>query len=487
MKRICAFLFLFTLSSCTSDYDVFEEKAATFAKSDNSINLNEMEELKTFVADFSEDRAFKRFFTNGSLDVQLLTTYLEKKGYKVVKIEEGTSKNVAVNVYIENSGSMNGYINGNTEFKSAIQDMLVLLKYQYDEESINLFFINSQIHPTNIDTDLAGFASALNTKSFKVGATASSNLNSVFKQILARTSKDTISILISDCIYSIKGNKTEDLLSDQKSLTKDAFLTKSKEKLQLTTTVVKLNSKFNGNYWDKNEKATFLNNEIRPYYISIIGSESGMNYFNSKIVFSEKEVAGYENKLVLSSKNYSKNIYYSVINSKDDVGKFKPAKDFSDKNSIRGIEDLSSDSRKGDKFIFSVAVDLSKLPLENDYIKNPTNYSVDEGDFKILKISDFDKDNVQKNALAKIQKSGNNPTHYITFTSTSKKYSDLRFSLKRQMPKWVEETSTEDDTNIRAIGSKTFGFKYLMEGISEAYQTASPSKKYFELKITINP
>lgn len=124
---------------------------------------------------------------------------------------------------------MNGYINGNTEFKSAIQDMLVLLKYEYEEKNINLFFINSQIHPINIDTDLTGFASALNAKSFKVGAVASSNLNNVFKQVLSKTSKDTVSILISDCIYSIKGNKTEDLLSDQKVLLKMLSLQNQKK------------------------------------------------------------------------------------------------------------------------------------------------------------------------------------------------------------------------------------------------------------------
>jgi len=489
MKKIITFLslsLLFLLFGCKSDFDVFEEKASQLSKSENSISHEEFLELKDFISDFSGDRTFKQFFSNGNIDDNLLNSYLENKGYKIEK-EATSAKNVAVNVYIENSGSMNGYINGNTQFKSAIQDMLVLLKYQYDEKNINLFFINSQIHPTNIDTDLAGFASALNAKSFKVGATASSNLNNVFRQVLEKTSKDTISILISDCIYSIKGNRTEDLLSDQKSLTKDAFLTKSKQNLNLITTIVKLNSRFKGNYWDKNEKATFLNNEHRPYYISIIGSEKAMNYFNSKIVFSKKEVEGYENKLVLSATDYSKEIYYSVVNAKTDLGRFKTSRDFSDKNSVKGIEDISADSRSGDKFSFSVAIDASKLPLEEDYITNPKNYSIGEGDFIILKIKKFNNEDLLSSSSTRISKSGNIPTHCITFSAASKKYGDLAFSLKKQMPKWVGETSTEDDTDIKSISNKTFGFKYLIEGISEAYQTVSPSKNHFELKIKINP
>jgi len=481
---LCLLLFC-ALSGCKTDLDTFNEKASQLSKSDNYIDPKELEELKDYVADFSGDRAFKKFFMDGILDENLLTAHLKEQGY-TIKLETTASKNVAVNVYIENSGSMNGYINGNTEFKSAIQDMLVLLKYQYDEKNINLFFINSQIHPTNINTDLAGFASALNTKSFKVGATTSSNLNNIFKQILAKTSKDTISILISDCIYSIKGSHTEDLLSDQKNLTKDAFLTKSKQNINLMTTVVKLNSRFKGYYWDKNEKRTFLNNEPRPYYISIVGSEIAMNDFNLKIIFSKKEVEGYENKLVLSSMNYSKEIYYSVINTKTDFGRFKTAREFSDKNSVKGIEDINSDSRNGDKFTFSVALDLSQLPLEDDYISNLKNYAVEQGDFTILKISKFSNENLVPSSVTKISKSGKAPTHYITFSSTSKKYSDLVFSLKRQVPKWVEETSTEDDTDLKSITNKTFGFKYLIGGISEAYQTISPSKNYFELKININ-
>ncbi|KAA6325629.1 hypothetical protein EZS27_025175 [termite gut metagenome] len=189
----------------------------------------------------------------------------------------------AINVYIENSGSMDGYVNGNTEFKDAIRDLLVELKYHYDEGKIKIHFINSDIHPTAIKTDLADFARNINAE-WKVGNRASSNLNNVFKQILGKTGKNTISILFSDCIYSIKGGKTIDLLSDEKSLTKDAFLSKSKTGgIGLSTTIVKMKSRFTGTYYDKNNAKTYLTNEDRPYYISVIGDKNAILDFNSKI------------------------------------------------------------------------------------------------------------------------------------------------------------------------------------------------------------
>ena len=70
-----------------------------------------------------------------------LKNYYSRKGYKVESTSANQKSATHVNIYIENSGSMNGYINGNTQFKTAIQDLLVLLKYEFDER-INIYFIN---------------------------------------------------------------------------------------------------------------------------------------------------------------------------------------------------------------------------------------------------------------------------------------------------------------------------------------------------------
>ena len=377
MKITLLLLFVgLMLTGCNSELDLFNEKADGYAKSENTINDIELEDLANDIKLNASDRDFKRFYTDGKPDASKLIVYLEKRGYTLpVTPQEKRTKNY-VNVYIENSGSMNGYINGNTEFKAAIQDLLVLLKYEYDEENIKLYFINSGIYPTNIDNDLAGFAGALNAKSFRVGETASSNLNNVFKQVLDKTSKDTLSILVSDCIYSIKGGKTEDLLSDQKSLTKDAFLTKSKEKLNLTTSITKLSSQFNGNYWDKNDKATMLSNKQRPYYIIAMGGKRAMNHFNAKIPFSKDKVAGYEDTYTMSFSDNSKLNYYSVIATTHDAGSYKANREYAQDNAITGIEDVAGDSRNDNDFAFSVAVDMAKIPVTEAYITNKANYTI---------------------------------------------------------------------------------------------------------------
>ena len=49
-----------------------------------------------------------------------------------------------VNVYIENSGSMDGFVNGFTDFKGAIGKLLVDLKYHYGEDNVHIYFIRNE-------------------------------------------------------------------------------------------------------------------------------------------------------------------------------------------------------------------------------------------------------------------------------------------------------------------------------------------------------
>lgn len=486
--RYLALTLLLTTFSCSDEYDVFEDAVTQYSKTDSKITIDELNELSDIIKPFDDDRKFKKFFTNGNFEEAKLILFLEKKGAKVEKrTNVDNAKDYFVNVYIENSGSMNGYVEGNTQFKGAIRDLLVMLKYYYDEKNLNVNFINSSIYPTNIHGDIVNFSKSLNAKTFKVGDTYSSNLNNIFKQILVKTSKNTISILLSDCIYSIQGTRTEDLLSDQKSLTKDAFLTKFKNKEPLSTTIVKLNSQFNSTYYDKDNNETQLKNTntIRPYYMTIMGSEKAMAKFNSNIQLSKNKVEGFENKYNLTLKDYSQEVYYSVINSKEDSGSYKPDRANNSIGAIHGIENVKINDRKSSSFIFSVALDLSNIPIEESYIMSKSSYSIKEGNYKIKAIYMFDKKNIGPSSINMFSKAKVTPTHFIVFESTTPNFTNLAFTLNKKIPNWVYTTSTNDDTNILKNPNTTFGIKYLIEGISEAYETESKNNNFLELTINI--
>jgi len=399
-----------------------------------------------------------------------------------------------INVYIENSGSMDGYVDQNTttEFKLAIRDLFVMLKHYYGEEIIKVHFINSEIKETDTQRDLVKFATEIHTPFYKMRdqiGRDNSNMNNVFKMILNKSDKETISILFSDCIYSIKGKDAEGLLSDQKSLTKDAFLSRWKQdSLKLATTIVKMKSKFKGKYFDKDNAPTILTGQERPYYICVIGNNDVMFDFNNKIPLEKGKIEGFDNKYIISS-GEADDIYYSVLLSTDNVGRFKASRRASTKEYVHGIEDVNMKARGRDsngcnKLTFAVAVDLKNIAAEDDYLMNPDNYTLSDNNFRIKEVKTVERNNINASDWIRICEA--NPTHLIVLEATGTATSNVKISLKKQMPQWIEQTHIVDDKRIKDNLDKTFGIKYLIEGIAEAYQTIYPNdKNFFEFEIEI--
>jgi len=389
-----------------------------------------------------------------------------------------------INLYIENSGSMNGYVTGNTGFKNMLGDLLVNLKYEFGAQNIQLFFINDAIHPITLDRDITQFASTLNPARMRVGNTASSDLNLIFNKVLEKTEPVTLSILVSDLIYSIQGSNTEELLNYQKSQTKDAFLSKAKQGDELQTSLVQLTSNFNGIYWDKNNSKTILDNKTRPYYITVTGDADRVADFTNKIDLLK--LKGYANRYTLTTDDFSENNYYSVLTSTYNQGRFKPIRSLSSSEYVRGIEDVEIDaSRTGDEnFTFALAIDLSRIPVEDAYKTDLKNYEVLAGNYTIDSVFAIKKKNIQPSDWIRIQSA--EATHILWIKAKGKAFSDFSFALKKQIPAWVYKTDTEDDTDINKAMDKTFGFKYLVEGVSEAYEIVSDHKDYyFDIKIPV--
>lgn len=482
--RYLVLTLLLTTISCNDEYDVFEDSVEGYSKSDSKITVSELDKLTELIKPFDTERKFKKFFTNGSFDEQRLISFLEKNGGKVEKrIDTDKSKDYFVNVYIENSSSMIGYINGDTYFKTDVRELLTLLNHFYAKSGrkVNLFLINSETYPINKGDNL-NFITNLTTKTFKVGKIFESDLNKVFKQVLDKTSKNTISIMISDCIYSVNGSASA--LSVQKSGIENAYLEKSNKGFKVSSEIIKLDSQFNGTYYDKINGHHSLSGEMRPYYMIAMGSDAVLSDFNNKIPFNDGKMNGFLNKLILSSNNYSNKVYYTLLKTTADVGRYSYLKEVSDKDSKKGLEDIDT---RGRNFEFSVGVDYSSIPVESSYVLDSKNYKIVQGNYKIKNITEVNpstKKNITAPAMAIL---GNNKiTHYISFIATSKGQSDLECVLENKIPGWVYQTNTMDDTAKTIDKNKTFGFQYLVEGISEANKLINTkSQNLFEFNIKI--
>lgn len=410
-----------------------------------------------------------------------------------------------VNVYIENSGSMDGFVTGITDFKGAIYKLLSKLKYYYDEDNMQIFFIrndkaSSSKVPEKInvvkacENNISDFANAIDLKwrDDKKSRGHNTNLNNIFKEILDRTDDKTISILFSDCIYSIGGGGVKQMLNQEKGTTYDAFLSHGKkaqkEKWSLSTTIIKMKSSFAGKYYPyTGDNNKYIYNGELPYYICVLANQEVLADFNNNIKFAKGEIDGYDNKYILAHSENA-NPYYSILMATEKKGRFKQQRQCSSSKYVHGIEDVELPSRQAEaKFTFAIAIDMKDVDVEEDYISDERNYILTEDNFKIAKIEKVDKSIINPSDWQRIK--DGNPTHILVLEAKDMRWLsvELGIALKKQVPRWIDECNTLDDTNSEKLkGGKSFGLKYWISGVSEAYELLYPDdKNYFKINVNI--
>lgn len=485
------FTILFLLNSCgTEPKDELTKKIKNALRNDNTIDEKEWTEFIEYSIenkqDFTDLIDADNKINNQKL-TELITSIANKRrdkqepkifNPKKEEEEENDDKKAIINVFIENSGSMDGYVRGTTEFEAALSDLLVQIQYKYDTENLNINFINTKIYPSKVD-EVNNFVETLepSKKPYKVGNRSVSKLNEILEIILDSTNQNNISILISDCIYSLdKGKDTEGALEFQKSLTKGAFLEKSKE-FNFSTIVLKMNSKFDGTYYDKNNAKTKLSRKERPYYFWIIGQDKLIEIFQEKI--NLKNLKGFENSYYLSNSQENKQPFYTILRSTNKIGKFRPI----DKKTkiLKSINDIEYENGT---FQFAIAIDLENIPVDETYLFDTKNYVVPDG-FSVVSIEKIERNNLNKNDFTRISKT--TATHFITVKiNRDVEIQDLKLELSNKIPSWVKESNSIDDRDVKKQLDKTFGLLYLIQGVSEAYTTQNPNNKsYFNINITI--
>lgn len=376
-----------------------------------------------------------------------------------------------IKVFIENSISMDGYVNGNTDFKSDLTEMLVDAKNFVGESNIQINFINSHIYPSP-NKEIATFATKLEPQSitYNVGGKdrGTSDINNIFRMLLDSLPANQLIILSSDCIYSLgKGNDSEGKLNYQKSLTHDAF-NDALKKSDLETVCLKMKSSFIGNYYDLNDHPTYIN-ATRPYYIWIIGEKKLVNEYSPKLT---KDMKGIENSYSLSSSSNERQPYFTLLKEKNRVGSFKQT----DRHQadVRNIEDVKYENGQ---LQFAIAIDLHDVQVDSTYLANPRNYKVPDG-FTVQSVERLNRNNLTQHDWMMVEKTTAN---YLVTVSLSDKVSmqNLQLDLSNQIPQWVDDANSPDDLDVKSQLDKTFGFGFLVKGVSEAYKTQYPNQKSY--------
>jgi hypothetical protein len=485
------FLFgsLVFLNSCANEpIDELNKKINIALRSGNEIDEKEWYEFIKYAKENSSELT-KVIGSKNEVDEENLNDLIlliankrrnesEPKIFIPKKETDSENENAIIDVYIENSMSMDGYVKGTTEFEAALSDLLVQMQYKYNKENINVNFINTKIYPSKV-LEVKTFVETLDPtkKPYNDGNRTVSKLNEILETILDSTNKSNVSILISDCIYSLgKGKDTEGALEFEKSLTKGAFLEKSKE-FEFSTIIFKMNSKFDGVYYDLNNQKTNLTKAKRPYYFWIIGKDNLIEKFQKEI--NLKQLKGFENSYYLSNSQENTQPYHSILRTTNKIGKFRPT----DKKAkeITSINEIEFDNGL---FQFSVAINLKDIPVDESYLIDIENYVIPDG-FSVISIEEIVINKLDKNDYTRISKT--NATHFITIQfNRDYDIQDLKLELSNKIPSWVKESNSTDDRDVKNELDKTFGLLYLVQGVSEAYTTQnSNNKSYFKINIEI--
>lgn len=388
-------------------------------------------------------------------------------------------------VYLENSASMDGYMNGLTEFKEVLYHILTELKG--NDVGIKFAFINEETY--DFDTqEINEFIEFLEPNNMRgMGNRGDTELNHIIRNVLAQQKDDRHPvILISDYIFSVKDIRSVDgdLPKAKYTLKTEIQKLDSKENAIL---VMQYFSNFIGTYYDyKNARNTI--NASRPYYIWVIGSLNTVKDFMEDYYVTQAK--GFQEYFVIANDDAFDPPYYAVLGATKRKGRFRKCREQSSEDCIEGIKFEGRGESEGE-LQFAVAIDLSALPVADSYKMETKNYlveSIKSNELKIvevLKVSDIEANDERYQGSA---------THILvvgtTKASLSQQDQQIKIKLRNQIPQWIYESSTLDDTEIKSDASlltKTFGFEYLATGAFEALNSPALDKCFFwEIPIRIS-
>ena len=360
---------------------------------------------------------------------------IEFTPYKNVVIVPDT---VALNVYMENSGSMDGYMCSGSMLKDAVYDYVSDAKKA--TTVCNLYYINSQVIPYNGPLD--SYIKDLTPTSFAKagGYRSNTDLRQILADIIKRHHANSVSIFVSDCILDIPENAIDFFGNCQVSI-KNTFNEALAKYPSLGVEIVKLESTFDG-YWycgNNNEK---LSGVKRPYYMWIIGDINILSKINktapiSNVIHGIKE--------------------YCAFSPADTLPFDIEKKTYQANNSIN----------------IEMCVDMRTTLQSELTIGNIGSYKV------------ANPSQVMVSNVSAITNSASPYSHVINLQITNPQSinSEVVNMVYRQFPSWIESSNDDTGKDVSKNKDKTTGIKYLIKGVSEAYKNYTACGNFkFKLK-----
>ena len=347
-----------------------------------------------------------------------------------------------VKVFLENSGSMDGYMCDGSELKDGIYNYLSAINSYAD--TMQLYYINSEIIPKNVT--LKNYIHNLTPSNFKQagGNRSFSDIPQLFENVLSQISDNTIGIYISDCILDIPNHAAPDFLNITRTDIHTHFTDKCKKVKDFAVCVYQLESTFKGNYYFPKGGSKAYEGK-RPYYMIIVGQRSQLADLRSNIS-DETITHGVKNYCAFSN---GCDINAVLIKGGSEADKLK------------------LNTKRDGRYYFDVLVDFDGTLQDNRYLSD---------------VNHFEWINTSKlfiESINQVTSESSVYSHVMTLSVDNNVFSDMVQLKNAGLPEWVKTSSDPNGDSIS--NGKTFGIDCIIGGISDAF----PQKTIANYKLNI--
>ena len=368
------------------------------------------------------------------------------------RIEGSTlSNNFKLKVFIENSGSMDGYMCDGSQLKDAVYSYASSLSSYADTTYLN--YINSKIIPYR--NDIQSFIRELTPQKFSMagGNRSNSDIAAMFENILNQTDDSTVSIFVSDCILDVPNGDATSFFENRSIDIRNAFTKHLNKQTDLGVEIFCLESTFDGRYY-YSKGSELLKNVKRPYYMWVIGNKNILAHLNQKVPPLTEVKHGIKNYFAYSTNSV---VPFEITNTR---------------NIAKGNQCVPTKNDDGD-YEFLIKTNLRSTLQGTDVLSSPSNYTTITSGIIV-------------NGVTEVPNSSSSSfTHIINviITNTSKSYAE-RIALKPlYAPSWLEEANDDSGKDIRNNINKTTGIKYLVQGVADAYKK---QEQLVDFKFVVN-
>jgi len=383
----------------------------------------------------------------------------------------------AIRFFIDKSASMNGYYKGDADFTTNIGNLLT------DINPKEIWIVGDSMKLFN--GDRFAFTNQMLNRPAKGGQ--SSMLDVTFRNIADKTGPDDISIFVSDGIWSY----ATEYLRQNPTVNKDAekniswkirqafgdFLSNRKN---LGVSLYAFKAPFTDTYYNYKNEIIKFKGEERPYYIWVLGKKNLLRKFNTDLKSHSTFQPQHE-------------LHFGIVDSVT-TGAIVPSY-----KRVKG-QDWIVERQDGKEIItnigkaparFSLAIDMSKLPAyaqSGSYLKDYLHAQASGCDIlPSPQVEEKKQIDVAAGKTPAQQKVLDSVSH-VFFIDIKRMYApkaDLQILLPVVIDNWYVDWSCDiDDLKTKKNWEgQTFAFRYLVDGIKEAYEQTD--KHYISITIPL--